>query len=688
LLQAFIKLVALPKSRCLASELLEILETPTVLRRFAIENDEFVQIQQWVKDTGIRWGLNRQTQRQFSLPEVSQHTWEFGLQRILAGYALGEDIQIFDTGEQHIAPYNEIQGSTVELAGKMALFIDSVRLHREQLSLAQDIDQWRTSLLTLLDDFFLVESEDEIVMTHIRQWIDDLADEVAVGGVSDEIDADIISHHLQSRFGQASVSQRFLAGQLNFCTLMPMRSIPFKTVCLLGMNDGTFPRHRPREAFDLMSHAKVRPGDRSRRDDDRYLFLEALLSAQDSFYISYIGASIQDNSELMPSLLVSELQEYCQDNYMLNEDGLELIEHLTYMHPMTPYHPDNFVPPHASFASEWIGLQGETVEQSLSHTPSATVETRIESASIELSDLLRFWRLPVAYYFNRELKVFFEQATLATDDDEPFALDGLEHFKTRQFLLNEMLGQAFSEDKGHWQRYWLNVLTARGQLPVGPFGEMAYDLIFSQADSLFEASAAIRQQPLPPLEVSAVLHPWQDERAVSVTGWLDGQFAAGMLRLHCGRLSAKVLISAWLEHLFASLAGGQNSTHIFGFSKKNGLESHCFSPLQPEQAEFLLAPWLRLFVEGTNKPLAFFPETALRGVEVCYQENGFAWDEEVMHAAMKKVFESTDFSQGEDANPYVQRIWSAWDEELARSVSEPAKLLLSDLIEAMTKRDE
>ncbi|MFA0519883.1 exonuclease V subunit gamma, partial [Vibrio sp. 10N.222.55.E8] len=117
----------------------------------------------------------------------------------------------------------------------------------------------------------------------------------------------------------ARISQRFLAGQVNFCTLMPMRSIPFKTVCLLGMNDGVYPRSMPPEGFDLIN-GRSRPGDRSRRDDDRYLFLEAILSAQECLYISYVGRSIQDNTERVPSVLVSELIEYCQQNYCLSEN--------------------------------------------------------------------------------------------------------------------------------------------------------------------------------------------------------------------------------------------------------------------------------------------------------------------------------------------------------------------------------
>ena len=119
----------------------------------------------------------------------------------------------------------------------------------------------------------------------------------------------ILRDDLAARLDQERISQRFLAGQINFCTLMPMRSIPFKVVCLLGMNDGVYPRTLPPLGFDLMAQ-QVKRGDRSRRDDDRYLFPEAILSAQQRLYISFIGRSIQDNSLRYPSVLVTELLEY------------------------------------------------------------------------------------------------------------------------------------------------------------------------------------------------------------------------------------------------------------------------------------------------------------------------------------------------------------------------------------------
>lgn len=133
-----------------------------------------------------------------------------------------------------------------------------------------------------------------------------------------EIPLVLIRDELTVRFDDEKISQRFLAGSLNFCTLMPMRSIPFKAVCLLGMNDGVYPRNIQPLGFDLMAE-KRRRGDRKRRDDDRYLFLEALSSAEKYLYISYIGKSIRDDRECNPSVLIKELQDYIGQNFRLRK---------------------------------------------------------------------------------------------------------------------------------------------------------------------------------------------------------------------------------------------------------------------------------------------------------------------------------------------------------------------------------
>ena len=99
---------------------------------------------------------------------------------------------------------------------------------------------------------------------------------------------------LEEQLDRARLNAAFLSGGITFCEHVPMRAIPFRVVCLLGMDDESFPRSSARASFDLMQNPRL--GDRNLRDDDRQLFLEALLSARDALLVTYVGQSAQDDS--------------------------------------------------------------------------------------------------------------------------------------------------------------------------------------------------------------------------------------------------------------------------------------------------------------------------------------------------------------------------------------------------------
>ena len=166
-----------------------------------------------------------------------------------------------------------------------------------------------------------------------------------------------------------SLNQRFRAGGVTFCTLMPMRAIPFEVVCLLGMNDGDYPRRSLRSDFDLMAlPGHLRPGDRSRRHDDRQLMLEALLSARRRLVVSWTGHSVRDNTEQPPSVLVSQLRDYIAAVW-----GPQAVAERTTAHPLQPFSRRYFEGGSLhTYAREWRSLHDGTDTDTESATATAT----------------------------------------------------------------------------------------------------------------------------------------------------------------------------------------------------------------------------------------------------------------------------------------------------------------------------
>jgi exodeoxyribonuclease V gamma subunit len=135
------------------------------------------------------------------------------------------------------------------------------------------------------------------------------------------VEIEVVKSCLENLLEHVNFGHGFISSGVTFCAMLPMRSIPFKVVCLVGMNMDAFPRESKILGFDLMAK-NPRIGDRSRRNDDKYLFLEALISARNKLYISYVGQSIRDNTRISPSVLVSELIDYIKEGFGLSEDEI------------------------------------------------------------------------------------------------------------------------------------------------------------------------------------------------------------------------------------------------------------------------------------------------------------------------------------------------------------------------------
>jgi exodeoxyribonuclease V gamma subunit len=692
ILGAFLRLLELPQSRCSASELLELLETPEILSQFGLSESEFERGKLWVEETEVRWGLNKQTAQDFDLPDREQNTWLFGIQRMLLGYAMHDSVDIFHCDQQSIAPYSEVQGMDAEIAGKLAHFVDKISDYRSKFSTAHSISQWQSLLYALMDDFFLVDLEGEVALKSIRDSLQQLADQLDDSVYQSSLSPRVLTDYIQAKLSGSKVSQRFLAGQVNFCTLMPMRSIPFEVVCLLGMNDGDYPRVSPKEGLDLMNN-RSRPGDRSRRDDDRYLFLEALLSAQSKLYISYIARSIQDNSPRAPSILVSELLEYCGQNYCFNEhkelpsddSSTALIQSMTSDYPMVPFSEQAFSSHYQSYAKEWLpsvnrkGRQPEPFIQTLSDYRDITEQPE----ALSLLELQRFWRLPVKTFFNRRLKVYFEQQATSIQDEEPFSLNNLESYSLRNDAISVLLdARLHNLDEETVYTQFMQKQRANGSLPVGAFGELDLDTNRQKVDQVVSELALVTQSPLDDIEVDVqiALDDWP--LPINLSGWLTGNYQSGLVRYRSGKIRSQDWLLAWIDHLCLAVANESKPTHIIGIDAKVGLEHKVILPVERAEATQCLSCLIQYYFQGMNAPLAYFPKTALAGMERVVSAKDDAIDK------MASSFNDGWQFEGEGSNNYIRRVWPEWNEQLFKQVNDVATNILLNMIKQTKNSDE
>jgi exodeoxyribonuclease V gamma subunit len=320
------------------------------------------------------------------------------------------------------------------------------------------------------------------------------------------------------------------------------------------MNDGVYPRALAPLGFDLMSQ-KPQRGDRSRRDDDRYLFLEALISAQQKLYISYIGRSIQDNSERFPSVLVQELVDYIGQSHYLpgdeqrncDESELRVKAHITCCHSRMPFDPANYVEnEQQSYAHEWLPA---AKREGKAHTDFIQPLQALPITAMTFDQLQRFWAHPVRAFFQMRLQVNFRSEESEIPDTEPFTLEGLSRYQLNQQLLNALVDE--QDAAALFRRY-----RAAGQLPYGAFGEIAWDAQCQEMQTLAARVIECRQ-PGKSMEIDL------ECGGIQLTGWLQHVQPDGLLRWRPAMLSVSQGLQLWLEHLVYCASGGEGESRLF-----------------------------------------------------------------------------------------------------------------------------
>jgi len=452
LMVAMEMLLSLPRLRFRASELLDLIEVPAVRSRFGIEEADLPTLQRWIRGANIHWGIDARQRATLDLPEHDElHTWRFGLSRMLMGYAVGEPVE--EKGDwEGIVPYDEVAGLDAALVGPLYRLVAALDHYRDAFTATLPPPEWAELLQCLLNDMLAPSTpREEALLGQLQEALEAWMDECHDAGFSDPLSLTIVRESWLSRIDEPQLSQRFLGGSVTFATLMPMRAIPYRHVCLLGMNDGQYPRRADIMDFDLMAgRSQYRPGDRSRREDDRYLFLEAMLSARDRIYISWAGRSLQDNSPCPASVLVGQLRDHLAAGWRLagisdSESGGEsLINALTTEHPLQPFSEAYFRRDTGFFtyAREWAGVHGEDAEGA---SEEAGLPLWVPESEISLRQLGDFLRDPVTAFYRQRLKVYVRREDTTSEDDEPFGFEGLARWQEQDALLQPVAQKMTSD---------------------------------------------------------------------------------------------------------------------------------------------------------------------------------------------------------------------------------------------------
>ena len=618
LLVALEWLLRAPAQRFRLSEVKDLLEVPAIARRFGIDEDDLPMLARWTEDAGVRWGLDVQQRASLGLEACGeQNTWAFGLRRMLLGYASGAAFA-------GIEPCGEIGGLDASLVGALVDLVDRLghwsAICRSDASAREWAGRARVLLETLIDP---ADEAERLTLAALESALAQWLEACELAGFDEPVPLAVFREAWLAAVDPPGGARRFLAGGVTFCTLMPLRAVPFEVVCLLGMNDGAYPRQSRRSDFDLMGlPGQQRPGDRSRRDDDRYLMLEALLSARRVLYVSWSGRSARDNSAQPPSVLVSQLRDYLRAAWSA-DPARDAVAERTTEHPLQPFSSRYFEGKGlVTYAREWRsahrgGDVGGDNDNNDGFGAAGSLPPFEPGDPLTIDELSRFLKNPVKAFFRLRLGVVFDERDEASDDDETFVLDGLSRYGVLEELIDDAPGAAGERSEASAAR--LRRIQGAGRLPIGETGARLGDELVHLAEPMraerrrFEARFP---DPAPPRRLHF------DADGVVVDDWLDGMQTDGRvnawLRIRPsliaaqsgGGLQAPKLIDAWVRVLVASACD----------DTAQGLSVGCdvtlrLGQLDPAVARSALRDLLSAWRLGMSEPLPLPSKTALAFLE-------------------------------------------------------------------------
>jgi exodeoxyribonuclease V gamma subunit len=601
------RLVALADSRVEASALLDLCASPPVARKFGFSQDDLDRLHDLVPRAGVRWGLDAAHRRRFQMEEFRQNTWAAGLERLLLGVTMDETDQHF-IGTT--LPMDDVDAGDVDLVGRLAELVARVSLLIERCSASQPLTVWVELFKQAIELLAAVPPTMSWQLSHAQRELGDLAlatdraDDVALSLA--EVSA-LVSEAFRGRASRAN----FRTGTLTVCTMLPMRSVPHRVVCLLGVDDGVFPR-RPLPDGDNIIGDEECVGDHDVRSEDRQLLLDAIMSAQERLVVIFAGCDPHSGVEIPPAVPIGELLD-ALDTTARTSNGSAIRHKITTRHPLQPFDIANFTPgglgSHAGFSFDRAGLRAvRAASRDRCPAPSVfgleSLPDRDDRGLVSLSDLVRFFNHPVRALIYDRAGLWIIRPDETPDEQIPVNLKGLDAWSIGERLLRLRMA-------GHEPEALIAAEWRRGYLPPRALGHKAVHEVSRQVEQLIQAAQPFLTDQPAPQEVLA------DLGDVRLTGTVSGIIGDCVVHLSYSRLSAKHRLQTWLELLGLTVTDPGRPWQAITIGRGGCSQ---LGRVDAAWARKVLIDLIDLRATGLREPIPFSPKTSAEYAALRYRD--------------------------------------------------------------------
>lgn len=564
------ELLTITDSRATATAVLNLAQTAPVRARFAFTDDDLDVITDWVREANIRWGFDASHRTPYGLGEFVHNTWRFGLDRILTGVAMSQDSKAWlDTA----LPLDDVGSNRVELAGRLTEFVARLQTTVDTLTGTRALTDWIAALSDGVAALTRVDADDGWQQGQLQREFADVVTRAGARADTNLLLPDIRAL-LDGCLAGRPTRANFRTGALTVCTMVPMRSVPHRVVCLVGLDDGVFPRLNLPDGDDVLSRRPL-TGERDIRSEDRQLLLDAVCAATETLVITYTGADEYTGKVQPPAVPLAELLD------ALDATTVEPVRgHVVVNHPLQPFDIKNVMPgalgvPGQPFTFDPTAVTAAAAAAGHRTDPPALFGALLAAPppdDVALTDLLRFFGDPVKGFF-RALDYTLPWEVDGVEDAIPVEIDNLAKWAVGDRMLRDMLGGMHPEDAA-------NAEWRRGTLPPGRIGMRAACDIRDLARGLAEAAFTHRVGDPSAHDVDVDLG---DGRRL--TGTVSPVYATRTVAVSYSRLGPKHVLQSWIALLALAAQQPQRSWSAVcigrGASRNRIAQRHFAPPPDP-----------------------------------------------------------------------------------------------------------
>ncbi|CAL4323292.1 RecBCD enzyme subunit RecC [Buchnera aphidicola (Chaitophorus populicola)] len=656
ILYIFNKILELPESKFKHEKILFFLNFSFISKKFSIKKKDLKIIKKWVKDTNIRWGINKKHKKKMNYIPINQNTWNEGIKKIIIGYGVKNYVLW-----NNILPYDIYEKKEIQILEKIFFFIKILKKWKRILSTKKNINTWKKIYSKIITDFFYLNAKKKNQIKYIEKAWNDTLKNIENSSYKKRISIKIIQYEINSKLSKIFKYKKKNYNSIIFTNFNNFRTVPFKITYILGMNNDNFPKKNIQKCENLL-YKYTNKNNYQKNSEDYFIFLELLYFTKKKFFISYINNSYNSVKQQSYSIILNQLKIYIKKNFVFQKKNItktnNLFKNLLFIHPKHSFEKKNFdiKKNFNSFQSIWILSKNKIKNKNLKKNIKIPLLFQIKN--IYIKNLLSFWNNPIKYFFNKKLKIFYKKEILHDYNQEPFYIDQKNHYLLNKKILDYMI---FKKDI----KNLFKIVSSMSILPHGNFGITYFNHQLKKMKKIFykikKINISCKNKNIK-FKINQYL----------IQGILKNITKKGLLRWKPFNLNHYNKITLWIEHLIYCIYGGKYNSYYIGMNNKV-----VFKNIQKDLAKKYLLKYILGYIQGLKNPI-ILTNTGLTWFHYIYdkkEKNISKKYEKIKYSEkkIKEVWNGNKYSIGEKKNPYIKKIYTILNDKFIKKTCQTCK---------------